>query len=289
MNREPSMGEKSMFVSKRFVVLVAAVAALSAPGLASAQVGEPMGSFDITVRQGGNIVVQDTVSIGAGGELEDIKASFQDGDPEDFTQIGTVGGDTPVILKVTTDGDSSFRVAHFYIDAVASLLDINSPGATSLFLPNGGDIDVTVSNWSFDNNAAAIPLLLDSPSFYTSFMRDKSGHFYESAQSNPFNFAGFGVNDIQVPGNAFLDGDLSQYTFAVNQTGTLSSWTWGDILNPGLNTTVHNGFASGVVPIDSGYVFELGMAVAFVQVPEPATLTLLAGGLVPMLRRRRRR
>ncbi|MFQ5429626.1 MAG: PEP-CTERM sorting domain-containing protein, partial [Phycisphaerae bacterium] len=115
------------------------------------------------------------------------------------------------------------------------------------------------------------------------------GHFYESTLANSFNQFGNGIIDIQVPGSAYLDGDLSRYTFDVTQTGTSASWTWGNIVNPGLLTTIHNGTNGGLSPSDPGYVFELGLAVAFVQVPEPTTLSLLAMGTVALLRRRRRR
>ncbi len=45
------------------------------------------------------------------------------------------------------------------------------------------------------------------------------------------------------------------------------------------DTKVHDGASSGVQSADPGYVFELGMAVAFTGVPEPTTILLLAPSL----------
>jgi hypothetical protein len=279
-----------MFRNAMTFAVVGCLLAVGVTDVALAQVGEPQGSFMITVKQGGNIVVQDTVTIGVGQDLEDLKTIAQDGDAEDFTQIGTVGAGSPVILKVTSDGgpDESFRVLHWYIDVPVSLSDIYSPGPTSLFSPTGGNIDVTISSLEFDNGVLADPLLVGNDTYLTSFMRDYQGHFYESTLANPYNYSGYGVNDIQVPGQAYLDGDASLYTFA-STAGTSSSWTWGNIENPGLGTTVHDGSNSGVSPLSPGYVFELGLSVAFVQVPEPATLSLLAPLALMVVRRRRRR
>ena len=67
--------------------LSALVIILGVSGLAYAQVGEPT-SFDITVKQGATIIAQDTVTVGPGQDLEDIKVS--DATPPDFTQIATV-------------------------------------------------------------------------------------------------------------------------------------------------------------------------------------------------------
>jgi len=270
-------------------VVVGCLATVSATSVANAQVGEPTGSFEITVRQGGSIIAQDTVTIGVGGDLEDLKATFQDGDPEDFTQIGTIGaGADPIILKVTSDGgpSESFRILHWYIDVPVSLTDIYSPGPTSLFDPTGGDIDVTITGLGFDGGTLASPLLVGNDTYLTSYMRDWQGHFYESPSANPYNYSGYGVNDIQVPGSAYLDGDLSEYRFDVSGSGASSSWTWGNIVNPGLATNVHNGFGS-VTPLDPGYVFELGLSVAFVAVPEPSTLAMLVPGLILLARKRR--
>jgi hypothetical protein len=280
-----------MFRNVTTFALVGCVFAVSAADVAFAQVGEPQGSFLITVRQGGGIVAQDTVTIGPGMELDDLKATFQDGDPEDFTQIGTIGpGNDPIILKVTSDGGPSepFRILHWYIDVPVSLGDIYTPGPTSLFSPVGGDIDVTVSSLEFANGVLAQPLLVDNDTYLTSFMRDWQGHFYESTHTNAYNYSGFGVRDIQVPGEFYLDGTVPMYSFAAT-AGTSSSWVWDNIENPGLATTVHNGFNTGVNPLIPGYVFELGLSVAFVEVPEPATLTMLAPFILMAARRRRKR
>lgn len=258
--------------------------------VAHGQIGDPEGTFSITLRQGGSIVAQDVVSVGAGGELQDLQASWQDGDPEDFTQIGAIGAEqSPIILKLVTTGDSSFRMTHWFIDVPASLADIYSPGPTSLFDPLGGDIDVTISWLQFQNAAQVIPYIVDNQTFAVSFMRDYQGHFYESTLANSYDIFGHGIHDIQVPGQAYLDSDLGQYNFTVLQSGEWSSWTWSGIVNPGLNTDVHDGTGSRLTPVVPGYVFELGVAVAFVPLPEPGSLGLLAVGLAGVAIRRRRR
>jgi hypothetical protein len=261
---------------------------VAAAGSARAQVGEPLGAFDITLSQGGGVVAQHSVTIGAGGDLVDLQPSWVDGTPESFTQIGTIGpSQSPIILKVTMDGDSTFRMLHWYIDVPGSLADIYSAGPTSLFDPNRGNIGVTVSGLSFNNPNGVQPFICDNSSYMVSFMRDVQGHFYESPSTLPYDAYGHGVNDIEVPGQTYLDGDISAYNFTVLETGSKVSWSWSDILNPGLGTTVHNGLAGGVPPLSPGYVFELGLSVALIHAPEPGTFVLMVAGLVPMLRRRR--
>lgn len=257
---------------------------------AHAQVGDPFGTFDIEVRQGGILIAQDTVSIGPGGDLPDLDPIFIDGTRESHTQIGQVGG-SPIILKVVSEGSDSeaFRLTHWYIDVPLTVDLIDLPGPTSLFDPNGGKIEVTITGLEFSNGAAVMPVLVPTPTFSTSFMRDISGNFYESTGANTFNQYGHGLYDVQVGGDKYLDGDLSAYTFDVLSSGTSASWRWGNILNPGAGTQVNDGLGATIAPLSPGYVFELGTAVAFVAVPEPTTMgLLLSGGAVMLLRRRRR-
>jgi hypothetical protein len=256
---------------------------------AKADIWQPTGSANIVIRQGGNVIVDSTFSLGTpGAQLTDFSPSWIDGTPESFTQIGTVGPqNSPIILKLTTDGDETFRLTHWYIDVPASLADIYSAGPTSLFDPNGGAIDVTITGLTFTGGVAVLPSISDNNTYAVSFMRDVQGHFYENPLSNPYNAYGHGINDIQVPGERYLDADTGQYMFNVIQSGTTASWSWTGLANPGLTSTVHNGLATGVTPQDPGYVFELGLSAAFVQVPEPATLGLVMFGAMAMLRRRR--
>ncbi|HPF39544.1 MAG TPA: PEP-CTERM sorting domain-containing protein [Phycisphaerae bacterium] len=257
---------------------------------AHAQVGDPFGSFDIEIRQGGNLIAQDTVTIGPGGDLTDLDPIFVDGTRESHTQIGQVGG-SPIILKVVSEGSDSeaFRLTHWYIDVPLTVDLIDLPGVTSLFDPNGGNIDVTITGLEFSNGAAVMPVIVPTPTFSTSFMRDISGNFYESTGANTFNQYGNGLYDIQVGGDKYLDGDLSAYTFDMLASGTSASWRWGNILNPGLLTKVNDGVGATIDPNSPGYVFELGMAMAFVAVPEPTTASLIiVSGAAVLLRRRRK-
>ncbi|HUN81057.1 MAG TPA: PEP-CTERM sorting domain-containing protein [Phycisphaerae bacterium] len=239
------------------------------------QVGEPTG-MTVTIKQGGTTIASHAVTLGPGGDLPDIKIS--DGNPESHTQIGTVGAGNPMIMKVVTDDDPLYRILHMYIDVPISNSDIDHPGPTSLFDPsNPALISVEVTNVTFNNNANALPQLDNSNSFYTEFMRDYDGHFYELPGANAYNSLGHGIYDIQVPGNKFLDGDLTHYTFD-STPGTVSNWAWQNIVNPGPSTTIHNGFQGGLPSSGGGYVFELGLAVAFTAVPEPATIFFVGAG-----------
>ncbi len=281
-----------MFAKSIVIAVVGCAVVLGSAASASAQVGEPQGAFAISVYQGGNLIASDTVTIGPGGQLQDLKASFQDGDPEDYVQIGTLPGGTPIILKVTSDGgpDESFRCLHWYIDAPIGTVgdEIYYPGAESLFDPLGGEIEVTVSGLAFANGALTTPLIIGTDTFLTSFMRDYEGHFYESVMANGYDEYGHGIYDIQVPATACLDADPGLYNFEVLAQGGAASWRWSGIANPGLTTTVHDGFSSGVTPVSPGYVFELGLSVGFSAIPEPATLALLAPIGLAMVRPRRR-
>lgn len=250
--------------------------------LANAQVGEPTG-FTITIKHGASTLATNNVTVGPGGDLQDTKATFQDGDPEDFKQIGSVGANNPMILKVVTEDDSMYRILHMYIDVPISLLNINAPGPSSLFNPADASlINVEITNATFQGGTAVEPRIENNNSYYVSFMRDLGGHFYESQQANAYNTFGGGIYDIQVPGNKYLDGNPATYNFTATQ-GSISSWTWGNILNPGPGTTMHNGFAGGLASTGSGYVFELGLSVAFINgVPEPATAMFVISGAVAL-------
>src|SRR5262245_4940954 len=100
------------------IAAIASAACLVAISFANAQVGEPTGTFGIRVRQGSNTIVDESaVQVPA-----DIKLS--DGTPEGFVQIGSIGGrSTPIILKIVTDDDSTFRISHWYIDVPVSVND----------------------------------------------------------------------------------------------------------------------------------------------------------------------
>jgi hypothetical protein len=277
-----------MFRRITILAAIAFLSVLSAANMASAQVGEPIGTFNITVTQGSHVIANHNVSIGPSGDLSDLKPVWVDGTPESFTQIGTIGLlNSPIILKVTSDGGplESMRLLHWYVDVPISLSDINTPGPFSLLDPFGGKVKVSVSGFQFSNGADATPQLVDNDTFLTSFMRDFQGHFYESPQANAYNANGHGIYDIQVPGMRYLDGDTSRYTFAATP-GVASSWDWNDILAPTILTKVHNGTSGGQTPLIPGYVFELGTSVAFTAVPEPASLALLLPVLL-LLRRSR--
>ena len=266
----------------RFTAVFVCLVIVSAVSMARAQVGEPS-SFTITIKQGASTLATKSVTCGPGGDLPDIKIS--DGTPESYTQIGTVGGSNPMILKVVTDDDPTFRVLHMYIDVPLSMMNIDLPGQTSLFDPsNAAAINVDVTNMVFTGGSNVLPQVQNNNSFMVAFMRDYGGHFYQLPQTLPFNAYGHGVNDIQVPGQAFLDGAASPYSFS-GTPGVVSSWGWHNLVNPGPGTTIHNGFSGGLPSTGGGYVFELGLAVAFTAVPEPGTAAMVCIGLFFMCRR----
>jgi len=256
--------------------------------LAAAQVGEPT-SLTITIRHGANVVAHDTVSIGPGGDLPDIKVN--DGTPESLTQIGTLvgpGGSSPLIMKVVTGDDPFFRLLSVFINAPLSLAEPHVAGPNPMFNPlDPSPISVEITNATFAGTTFVTPFLVGNNSFFTAFMRDAMGHFFELPQANAYNSYGHGVLDIQVPGERFLDGNGALYNWS-GISGPAAAWIWGGIPNPGPGSTVHNGFQSGFPSAGGGHVFELGLTLALVGVPEPATLALLTVGSI-LLRRPRRR
>jgi hypothetical protein len=93
------------------------------------------------------------------------------------------------------------------------------------------------------------------------------------------------VIDVQVPGEAFMDGVANPYSFT-SVSGIMSSWAWNNIVNPGPTTPVNDG--SGSIPsAGAGYVFEIGLAVAFV--PEPGTIAFCGSAIAFFAFRRSRR
>jgi|GEM_PF-1257071 len=273
------------FVIASIMIAVGAIAQTSL-----AQVGEPMGAgpgntFGIKITHGGTTVI-DRSDVPFPSDIK-----LNDGDGEDYVVLGSIPG-TSFILKTVSDGGptESFRTTHWYIDSV-SPSDIHVPGAVSLFDPNNSSpIEVTISNIKFLNTTTATPMLLNNAGYYVSYMRNEPGHFYNLPGSGTFNQDGMGVIDVQVRGDSYMDGDLSQYTFA-SADGPVVSWTWSNIVNPGTGTTVTD--ENGSVKLSNeggtqlGFVHELGLGVAFTGVPEPATLSMFA--LVPLLLRRRSR
>ena len=251
----------------------------------SAQVGEPTG-LTVTIKQGGATLATRSVTIGPGGDLPDIKIT--DGTPESHTQIGTVGSGSPIIMKIVTQDDPVYRILHMYIDVPISNTDLDHPGPTSLFDPaNAGLIDVEVSNVSFTNGAFAFPQLQNNSLYYTEFMRDEGGHFYELPQANAYNSHGSGIYDIQVGGDKFLNANTGQYNFG-STPGVVSSWGWRNMINPGTTTTINDGTNGGLPSTGNGYVFELGLSVAFTAVPEPVTMIFVGGAWLFLLARRKK-
>lgn len=243
-------------------------------------VGQPTGTFGITIQQGSTIIV-DNPSVTVPADI-----FIDDGDPEDFVQIGsTVPNGGPIILKIVSEGDSQFRILHFYIDVPISLGDIHSPGPDSLIDPtNPFGVDVTISNLSFTNSPYVYPLLVNNSTFAVTFQRDDNGLFYNL---NDGIATGTGPSrQVQVYGTSFFDSNPeNSFAFVDGPTMTFS---WLGLQNPGYTgATVNDGDDSIPDVVGSGYVFELGLGLAVV--PEPGTLGLLAAGIALCFGPRRRR
>lgn len=277
-----------MFRSIVRTALFAGAAAVFSAAPAMAQVGEPTGSFHLKVTHGATTVVNTNVIVPA-------DLSITDGDPEDYVQVGTVGGD-PIILKMVSEGGPDFRIVHWYLDVPDSLANIYLSGGTSLFDPlNPASIDVEVTGLAFTGTTGVTPLIVNNSTYLAAFMRDTyggtGGRFYNLPQGTYFGPGVFSPEpQVQVAGQYFLDGNTALYNFTTSSfLSPTASWKWGALPNPGALglTTVSSG--NNNTPSDGGKVFELGLSVAFVGVPEPATLGLLAPGMLFALRRTRRR
>ncbi|MFQ5422372.1 MAG: PEP-CTERM sorting domain-containing protein [Phycisphaerae bacterium] len=278
------------------VIVSAVLTIASGAGVVSAQVGDPTGTFGIRITQGSSVVVDNpSVTVPA-----DIFLPIRDGTPEGFVQIGTIGPlNSPIILKMVSDPDPDFRIVHWYVDVPLSVGNIDLPGATSLFDPsNPASIDVEITGLDFDNGASVVPLLVNNDTYLTAFMRDRGGVFYNLPSGKTLNYPG-PATEVQVAASRFCDGNAGQYgfdgwcmfgsdPFPGFQSGG-ADFAWRNIPNPGATTTTNNGFNPNKPSFGNGYVFELGLSVAFLGIPEPGTIGLLAVGVIPVLFRRRRR
>lgn len=280
----------------RITAALAATALAASAGAARAQVGDPTGTFGIKITHGNTVVVDNpNVTVPA-----DIFLPIRDGTPEGFVQIGTIGPfNAPIILKMVSDPDPNFRIVHWYVDVPLSTNQIFLPGPTSLFDPNNpASIDIEITGLQFDNGADVVPLVVDNDTYLTAFMRDLGGVFYNLPLGKTINFPGPGT-EVQVAAQRFCDVDTGTYDidawcylgsdpFPGFQSGG-ADFAWRNLPNPGPNTTTNNGFNPDKPSFGNGYVFELGLSIAFLGIPEPGTLGLLLVGAAPLLLRRRRR
>ena len=274
-----------MFRYTRLAV-IAGVASLLAAAGAKAQVGEPTGNFNITIQQGATTIVNANVAV-------PLDHKISDGNPEGYVQIGTVGPmGTPVILKMVSDDDANFRIVHWYIDVPGSLNDINTSNGQSLINPaDPSPVSVSITGLQFTGTTSVTPVLVNNGTFLTEYMRDTfmgtGGRFYNLPGSNFYAPGVLGpAAEAQVAGNQFLDGNNSLYTFGGSFGQPSATWTWGALPNPAGSSAIN---ANGSLVPGDGRVFELGLSVAFVGVPEPATLGFVLPGLFMMLRKRRTR
>ncbi|MFO0973841.1 MAG: PEP-CTERM sorting domain-containing protein [Phycisphaerae bacterium] len=272
--------------------VITAICVLAAAGVASANVGEPFGAgpgntFSIKVTQGNNVIFDSPNT----PFPTDFKVN--DGDPEDFVQVGTTPGGTPIIVKVVSDGGPSeaFRIMHVYVDVVSSLIGPIPPfsATDSLFASDPTqNIKVEIGNIGFINTTNATPLVVGNDSFAVSYMEAFGGGFYMLPNTNPFDLFGQRRVDVQVPGKYYLDGIADPYQFS-SVPGSVVSWKYENLEAPSPLTPAEFAVSPpSLVAIPGGKVAELGLGIAFVGVPEPATLVLLSGGLLPLIRRRKR-
>jgi hypothetical protein len=139
---------------------------------------------------------------------------------------------------------------------------------------------------SFTDTTSVIPVVPNLDYFMTAFMRDTNtstgGRFYIMPDST---YIGPGVfspePQMQVGGNFFNDANTSEYQYTMmSYEDPTASWKWGNIPSPTGYDVV--GYDGSISPSD-GRVFELGLSIGFVGVPEPGTLGLLIPGMAIIL------
>jgi hypothetical protein len=262
---------------------------LATPPQVLAGVGEPYGAgpggtFSIRITQGATIIAEDL----AAPFPVNIKIA-----PLDPVQIGTTPGGSPIVLTILSDFGpiEDFRITHWFINTPVSMADLATPSTNSLIDPGSLDpIRVEIGNIAFTGTPAAFPLVVNNNSFYTSYLLDANGRFFQTPNTNPYDLYGNGKVDVQVPGMWYVDGSPSPYQFT-GTSGPVVSWVWDNLLPPGMLTQVvqNNGSLGGTGYYSPGHVWEMGLGVAFV-VPEPsAAILLAAGGLLPIVARQQRK
>jgi hypothetical protein len=260
---------------------ICALCVIGAAEVTYAQVGELTGSgpgntFSITIRQGGDILLQDN-DVPFPSDIKTPGLTHVTLDDS----LGTWEND--ITLQIHSEGgaEEQFRVSHWYIDTT---------GNDSLFDPLVTDeIEVEISGIRFTNGANIIPYLLNQDDYYVSYFMDEYGRFYQTPGTNiygTYHSDPWEKKDVQVPGNEYLDSTLNPYGFLASP-GTEVSWTWKNIIPPGSTTLAIDNDGNSHA---NDFVYEMGLAVSYVVVPEPATLTLFMG-LLPLMiwggRRRR--
>lgn len=269
---------------------IAAMAVMASASAAFAAVGEPFGAgpggtFSLKITQGNNVIVNSPNT----PFPTDVK--INDGDEESFVQVGTTPSGTPIIVKLVSDGAASedFRIMHVYVDVVDSLVGPIPPFSStdSLFaIDPTQNIKVEIGNIGFIGTTNITPLVVNNQSFAVSYMEAFGGGFYMLPGTNPWNLFGQNRVDVQVPGAQYLDGTADPYQFSA-LAGNVVNWTYDNLESPAANTPAEFGIFASQMAVPGGKVAELGLGIAFVGVPEPATMGLIITGLIPLLRRRR--
>ncbi len=249
-------------------------------------VGRPV-ELDITIMQGGNLVVQ---------AVDVVIPGLDPLDGKNYIEIGDINGVSSIYLSVwMQDPTAEESLVSFYVrsgDPSTALV----AGVEPLFdLGGSGDINVSIDNLEFevggldsDVNVAQFgaPIGDNMSSMY---MMNSAGWYYDLPETE-YVLAN-GKHTQQVPYSDFRDPNTGVYNF-VNGSGTSVDIAWQNMLSPvdSTYTIISSDTMASAADTSGGAVFEMGLS-AFAWgnniVPEPGTVALMMLGGLACLRRRR--